>query len=187
MKSKVYIFRGAPASGKGTIAPEFAKLLPQPVALIEQDKFRWGFHLVGRSIGDIEPKEHRFAYENTVSLYERYLEDKTYTIVIEGLFTWDDVHSNEGNAKQLLNIANQHGFEATSIVLTADKEELVKRNSKRPYSVPNEEFEALYNGVYQKIDTSEIVIDTTGESVTETLAKLKSLFASKKLNESNRG
>lgn len=173
MKPKVYIFRGAPASGKGTVVPEFTKLLSKPVALIEQDKLRWGFHLIGRSIDDINPREHRFAYENMALLYERYLNAEIYNVVVEGLFTWDDAHSNEGGVKQLLDLASQYGFEATSIVLTADKEELTKRNNERPYSVPTEEFNALYNGVHQKFDASEIIIDTTGESVEKTIAKLR--------------
>jgi predicted kinase len=177
MKPHVYIFRGAPASGKGTIAPEIAKLLPKPVALIEQDKLRWGFHLIGRSVGDIDPKEHRFANENTLLLYGRYLEAGIYNIVLEGLFTWDDEQSSEGSAKELLNLANQHGFEATSIVLIADKEELLRRNDMRSYTVPADEFEALYNSVYQKQDASEIIIDSTSKSFAETVAKLKLLLA----------
>lgn len=177
MKPRVYIFRGAPASGKGTVVPKFAKLLPKPVAIIEQDKLRWGFHLIGRSVGDINTEEHRFAYENTVLLYERYLESGRYNIVVEGLFTWDDEQSSEGNMKQLLDLASQHGLEATSIVLTADREELLGRNRKRQYSVPGEEFDALYDGVYNKLDASEVVVDTTGEYPEETLAKLRLLLS----------
>lgn len=177
MKPHVYIFRGAPASGKGEIVPEIAKMLPKPVALIEQDKLRWGFHLIGRSADEIESSEHRFAYENTRLLYERYLEAGIYNIVLEGLFTWDDEQSNEGSAKELLDLAKQHGLEATSIVLTADKEELLRRNNMRPYSVPAEEFETLYNSVYQKQDGSEIIIDSTSNSIEETIAKLKLLLA----------
>ena len=173
MKPHVYIFRGAPASGKGTIVPEFARLLQKPVALIEQDKLRWGIHLIGRSVGDIGPDEHRFAYENTLLLYERYLETGKYTIVIEGLFTWDDRDASEGSVKELLDLAKKHGFDTTSIVLTADKEELIRRNGARTHVVPAEEFEALYNGVYQKQDTSEIIIDSTNKSLEETIAKLK--------------
>lgn len=177
MKPKVYIFRGAPASGKGTIVPEFAKLLSKPVALIEQDKLRWGFHLIGRSVADIDPEEHRFAYENTVLLYERYLATGRYNIVVESLFTWDDELSSEGSVKRLLKLASQHGVEATSIVLTADKEELLERNSKRPYSVPTEEFDTLYDGVHRKLDGREIIVDTTDESPEETLAKLRLLLS----------
>jgi predicted kinase len=177
MKPHVYIFRGAPASGKGAIVPEIAKLLSKPVALIEQDKLRWGFHLIGRAVGEIGPEEHRFAYENTRLLYERYLKAGVYNIILEGLFTWDDEYSPEGSAKELLELAKQHGFETTSIVLTADKEDLLRRNSTRTYSVPAKEFEKLYNGVQQKFDTNEIIIDTTNESSDATIAKLKSLLS----------
>ena len=173
MKPKVYIFRGAPASGKGTVVPEFAKLLPKPVALIEQDKLRWGFHLIGRSVSEVTPDEHRMAYENTVLLYERYLKSGKYTVVVEGLFTWDDEMSNEGNVKQLLDLAIINGFDAVSVVLTADKEHLLERNANREYSVPDDEFEKLYQAIYDKIDANEIVVDSTDKTVAETLAILK--------------
>ncbi len=52
MKPTVYIFRGAPASGKGTVVPKFCELLPKPVALISQDVLRWGFHRIGRPVGE---------------------------------------------------------------------------------------------------------------------------------------
>ena len=53
MKPTVYIFRGAPASGKGTLVSGFCRMLPQPVVLIEQDVLRWGFHLIYLKIPDI--------------------------------------------------------------------------------------------------------------------------------------
>jgi predicted kinase len=176
MKPHVYIFRGAPASGKGALVPEFAKSLPKPVVLIELDKLRWGFHLIGRSVDDITSEEHRMAYENTILLYERYLKSGKYTIVVEGLFTWNNEQSNEGSATQLLKLASENGFGASSIVLTADKNELTRRNNERPYSVPKGEFETLYDGVYGTVDHSEIVIDSTGESLEETIVKLKRIL-----------
>lgn len=172
MKPKVYIFRGAPASGKGTVVPEFAKLLPKPVTLIEQDTLRWGFHLIGRGIEEITSEEHKMAYENTVILYERYLKNGKYTIVLEGLFTWDNELSSEGSAKQLLSLAREYNFEAVSIFLKANKNELRERNKRRAYTVPDEEFEMLYNGVYGKVDSSEIVLDSTDKSPEETIKEL---------------
>ncbi|QQS19587.1 AAA family ATPase [Candidatus Saccharibacteria bacterium] len=177
MMQKVLIFRGAPASGKSTIVPEIAKLLTKPVVLIEEDKFRWGFHIIGRSVSEVGSDEHRFAYENTRMLYERYLEVGMYSIVLEGLFTWNNKSSPEGSAKELVDLAEQHGFEAISIVLTAEKEELRRRNTMREYTVPAKEFEELYNGVHQELNSSEIIIDTTNESTEETIARLKLLLS----------
>lgn len=177
MKPHVYVFRGAPASGKGSIASEFATLLPKPVALIEQDKLRWGIHLIGRSVEEITPEEHRMAYENTLLLYERYLKSGKYTIVVEGLFTWDASRSDQGSAKEFLELARENGFEAISIVLTADKEVLMKRNIERPsYTTPEEEFNNLYEGVYGTIDENEVVIDSTSDTQVETIAKLRHLI-----------
>lgn len=172
-KPKVYIFRGAPASGKGTLVPEFAKTLPKPVALIEQDKLRWGIHLIGREVTDITSEEHRMAYENTLALYERYLKVGRYTIVVEGLFTWDNEQSDQGAAKTFLELARANGFEATSIVLAAEKAVLARRNVERQsYTTPPEEFDALYESIYSTIDSSELVIDSTNETSEQTLARL---------------
>lgn len=121
MKQPVYIFRGAPASGKGTVVTEFAQLLPGPTALIEHDLFRWGFHLTGRTVTDVTSDEHKFAYDNMVALYENYLARGSYTIVVEGLFTYDDTESSQGNVQHLLDLAHHYGKEAVSIVLTAEK------------------------------------------------------------------
>lgn len=172
MKS-VYIFRGAPATGKGTLVTAFSKLLPKPVALIEQDTFRWGFHLIGRKVPDVSDVEHLFAYKNMVLLYEQYLKSGSYTIVLEGLFTWDTTNSSQGNAKQLVNMAREHDFNVKSIVLKADKEELLRRNYRREYSVPSDEFEMLYNNIYLTIDSSETVIDSTGQTVGQSLKVLQ--------------
>ena len=64
MQKTIYIFRGSPASGKGTITNEFIKQIPGKVALLELDKFRWGFHLKNRKIVDITEDEHQLAYKN---------------------------------------------------------------------------------------------------------------------------
>jgi predicted kinase len=172
MKPTVYIFRGAAASGKGTLVPVLAEQLPKPVALIEQDKLRWGFHLIGREIPDISEEEHRMAYENTRLLYEQYLKKGNYTIVLEGLFTWDDTESSLGNAKELLALAKQYGFEAKSLVLAAKKEVLWQRNIAREYSVPEAEFEELFKRVYETVDDSEILIDTSDSTPIQVLNAL---------------
>jgi predicted kinase len=176
MKPNVYIFRGAPAVGKGTVIPEFCKLLPKPVAFISQDVLRWDFHLIGRAVVDVTDEEHVFANQNTELLFEQYLKNGSYTIVVEGLYTWDNEASSQGSAKTLLNLAKQYGCNAHSIVLRASKEELLKRNAARPYAVPLEEFTMLYDNIYQTIDESETVIDSTGQTVQETLESLRSLL-----------
>lgn len=177
MAKPVYIFRGAPASGKGTLVPEFCKLLVGPVALIEQDAFRWGFHLIGRSVPDITDEEHMFAHQNTLKVYERYIKNGAYTIVIEGLFTWDDEASSQGAVTEFLAIAKKYGRPCKSIVLVADRGELQKRNAAREYAVPEAEFDALYKNIYQTIDADEIAIDSTGLSPQQTLALLQNVIA----------
>jgi predicted kinase len=176
MKPTVYIFRGAPATGKGTVVPEFCKLLPKPVALIEQDALRWNFHLIGRKVSEVTDEEHVLANKNTEMLYEQYLKNGKYTVVVEGLFTWDNEASSQGSAKKLAEIARNYGFDVVNVVLKADKETLLARNAARTYVVPLDEFDMLYANVYETVDDSEMVIDSTGKAPEETMASLASLI-----------
>lgn len=175
-KPAVYIFRGAPASGKGSLLPAFCELLPKPVALIEQDKFRWGVHLIGRNIPDVNDEEHLFAHQNTLLMFEQYLKNGGYSIVIEGLFTWDDESSSQGSARQLAGLAKKYGYPCKNFVLRATKEELLRRNAVRGYSVPFDEFDQLYSNIYRTIGPNEIVVDSSGQSLDETLLTLKSFI-----------
>src|SRR5690348_3823909 len=105
MKPIVYIFRGAPGSGKDTLVPKFCEFLPKPVALLAHDTFRWSFHLVTREVPEVTDEEHVFAFRNAVVLYEQYLKNGRYNIVLEGLFTWDDASSSQGSVKELIELA----------------------------------------------------------------------------------
>ena len=169
---RVYVFRGAPASGKSTLVPRFCEMLSKPVALIEEDKFRWGLHLIGRSVPEITDEEHQLAHRNAILIYEQYLKSGHYTIVFEGLLTYDNLESSQGNVRELAALAEQYGFIFQSVVLTAEKSELLKRNAQRQYSVPAEEFERLYGNVYGKIGSDELVIDATDLSEQESIDKL---------------
>jgi predicted kinase len=173
MKPIVYIFRGAPATGKSTVIPKFCELLPAPVAFISQDVLRWDFHLIGRKVSDVSDDEHKLANSNTELLYEQYLKDGRYTVVLEGLFTWDDETSSQGSAQKLAELAKKYGFKVKNIVLKAGKDALLARNAARDYSVPLDEFTMLYDNIYATVDSSEIVIDSTSQTPDETLAALK--------------
>lgn len=172
MPKDVFVLRGAPASGKGTIAKHFSESLPKPVALIEQDIFRWGIHTYGREIADISDVEHTLAYRVTVAAYEEYLRKGMHTVVVEGLFTYDDVDSSQGNTQELRTLAEQYGYRFTSIVLQATKNKLLERNRSREYSVPLDEFGQLYSGVYGKIGVEEVVVDSTEMTVQETVMEV---------------
>lgn len=173
MEYKVYIFRGSPLSGKSTLAPAFSSLLPKPVAGIRHDMLRWDIHRLDRHFTEVSSEEHRFAFENLVMLFEQYLKKGTYNIVIEGLFTWNNPESDQGDVKTLIELAERYNMSCKSIVLKADKEKLLERNAARPQQVPDDEFNTLHDNIYGTIDPSEIVIDTTNEDVDETLSRLK--------------
>lgn len=176
MKNKVYIFRGSPLSGKSTLAPLFSSLLPPPVAVIRHDMLRWDVHKMDRHFTKVTVEEHRFAFENLAVLFEQYLKNGTYSIIIEGLFTWDDAQSDQGDIATLRKLADRYGFLCKSIVLKANKEKLKERNRARSQEVPEEEFETLYRNIYRKIDPSEIVVDTTSATIPEVLSSLKILI-----------
>ncbi len=171
VKKTAYIFRGAPASGKGTLTKEFMKLLPDKVVYLELDALRWGFHLINRDVHDIEEEEHHLSYQNFLSLLENYCKNGQYTIVIEGLFSWD-VPSAHGNMQDILSILNQYQYENKLFYLQADYETLWERNTKRDYQVPLEEFNKLHHHVTQKVSDSEIVIDVQNRTVEECIKEL---------------
>jgi predicted kinase len=172
MMKHVYVFRGAPASGKSTVVPLFCETLPKPVTLIEQDKFRWGIHTFGRKVSEVTDEDHALAYRVTVAAYEEYLKNGIHTIIVEGLFTYDDISSSQGNIRELRKLAEKYGYTFTSVVLTASKQELLTRNSERAYTVPDEEFEQLFNGVYGIIGDDEVVIDSNALSPQDTLGNV---------------
>lgn len=171
---KAYIFRGAPASGKGTITKLFMQNLPGKVALLELDTFRWEFHSHIRKIQDITDEEHRFAYENFLLMLERYCQNGQYTLVIEGLFSWD-TDSPHGNMQDILKILHTYKFTCFPFVLSAGEESLWKRNEEREYVVPRKEFDALYHNVMHKIGEEERVIDVTNHTPEETLKAIQSV------------
>ena len=172
MQKKLFIFRGSPASGKGTITAAFVKLLPGKVALLELDKFRWGFHLTNRTIGDIAPEEHELSYINFLSVLENYLKNGNYTIVVEGLFSWS-TPGPHGNMEDILNLCVKHSYQPVPILLYGDIETLWQRNLERKYSVLQEEFNELYYYVMNETSTDEIQIDVGANEVSKTIELLK--------------
>jgi len=172
---KIFIFRGSPASGKGTVTKEFLKLIPDKVAFLELDKFRWGFHLVNRQVSDVSVEEHQLAYDNYLSVLENYIKNGEYTIVTEGLFSWSTA-SPHGNMQDLISLCEKYDCSYQCILLSADREILWRRNLDREYSVPEDEFEELYSHVMQEVSDSEFIIDVGDNSVVESVEILKDLL-----------
>ncbi len=172
MNKKVFIFRGSPASGKGTITKEFMSTIDGRLAYLELDKFRWGFHLGHRKILDITEDEHEFAYKNYLSILENYLKNGTYTIVTEGLFSC--VKSGpHGSMKDILELCEKYNYEYHAFLLCADYEILWDRNLKREYSVPEDEFKMLYDYVMEGEMNNEIKIDVGNNSVEGSVKKIR--------------
>ena len=168
MQKKIYIFRGSPASGKGTITEEFIKQLDGKIAFLELDNFRWGFHLKNRVVADIGQKEHLLAYKNFLSVLENYLSDGSYTLVIEGLFSWR-VAGPHGNMQDIISLATKYNYNYYPILLYADFETLWNRNLQRDYSVPIDEFKQLYSYVMDDQSEEEIKINVDDKSVQESV------------------
>lgn len=167
-RKTVYVFRGAPSSGKGTLTKEFIKLLSGKVAYIELDQFRWGYHLTNRQVVDVSEEEHKFAYENFLQMLDNYCSNGNYTIVCEGLFSWRE-HGAHGNMNDLVNIFKKHNFNFKLFCLEASKEVLWDRNTKRKYTVPKEEFDQLFDYVGSSEADKETIIDVENNSVEESV------------------
>jgi hypothetical protein len=170
---KAFVFRGSPASGKGTITEKFIHLLPDKVALLDLDTFRWHFHLTNRKVSEVSEDEHVLAYQNFLLILESYCINGGYDLVIEGLFAWD-FPSPHGNMKDITSLLNQYGFDYKLFLLTGDMETLWKRNMERKYIVPREEFEMLYHNVMDKTGKEEIIINVGNMTLEDTLENIKS-------------
>jgi predicted kinase len=168
---KIFILRGSPSSGKGAVAKEFMKRISGKVAYLEEDAFRWGFHLVNRTVSDISDAEHLFAYKNYLSVLENYLENGTYTIVTEGLFSWK-THGPHGCMQDILKLCQKYNFNTYPVLLYGDYETLWERNCKREYSVPEEEFKMLYSYVNSEQSPDEIKIDVSINNIDSSVAIL---------------
>ena len=172
---KAFIFRGAPASGKGTATKEFVKMIPGKVALLELDNFRWGFHLCERKVKDVTEEEHSFAYKNFLLMLESYCKNGNYTLVIEGLFSWNKKGAH-GNMSEIIKILEKYGFEYRTFYLKADRDVLWERNAKRKYVVPVDEFEDLYNYVGEGLPEKEVVLDVEKNGIDEVNKILKTFL-----------
>jgi predicted kinase len=161
---KIFILRGSPASGKGTISKEFMKKIPGKVVYLEEDNFRWGFHFINRTVPEVTDDEHALAYKNHLDVLKNYLEDGSYTIVTEGVFSWN-THGPHGCVQDILDLAKKFDFEAHPVFLSANYEILWERNRKRKYVVPEEEFKMLYDYVTSEQSDKELKIDVTTNSV----------------------
>jgi hypothetical protein len=172
MKKIAYIFRGPPASGKGTITELLIKELKGKTALLELDTFRWGFHYINRKIADIPDEEHAFAYQNLLLLLENYCKNGQYNLVVEGLFSWNP-DCPHGNIQDILRIMKRHNFDTRIFLLSGDFSTLWDRNLKREYSVPEDEFKELYNFVMKETRPEETVISVNGKSPQEILDEIQ--------------
>ena len=171
MTKKIFIFRGSPASGKGTITDAFIKTIAGKVAYIELDTFRWGFHLKNRKIADVGDEEHQLAYENYLAVLTNYLKNGTYTIVTEGLFSWSKPGPH-GSMGEIISLCEVYDFEIFPILLYADYDVLWERNTKRQYAVPEDEFKILYHNVMDERSDEEIALNVGELSVEESVAAL---------------
>lgn len=169
-----YVFRGSPASGKGTLTKEFIKLLPGKVARLELDQFRWDFHLYNRKPSEVTNEEHLFAYQNFLVMLNQYCASGNYTLVLEGLFSANKPGPH-GNVADIVAILKKYHFEYKNILLYADYDVLWQRNLKREYVVPEYEFKDLYSYVTDGESEDEHRVNVSG-SVEETVMALKQII-----------
>ncbi len=169
---KAYVFRGSPASGKGTLTKGFLKLLKGKVAFLELDNFRWGFHLTNRDISEVTGDEHLFAYNNFLLMLESYCMNGDYTLVIEGLFSWVE-NGAHGNMNDIKSILEKCDFQYEFFYLQAKYETLWGRNNDRKYSVPKKEFDSLFKSVGKGEKQRETIIDVDNKTIKEALQELE--------------
>lgn len=143
--------------------------------MLIQDTFRWEIHRGSRPVESVAADEHHFAFGNLLKLISSYGENGEYDLLIDGVFTWNDTRSVQGNVGQIVDTLEPYKFDCSSVVLTAAKGILQDRNRARSYTVPPAEFDALYEGAYATVDASEFIVDTTHLTEAESMAQLRAL------------
>jgi predicted kinase len=101
-----------------------------------------------------------------------YLQDGGYTIVTEGLFSWD-THGPHGCMQDILELCEANNYKTYPVLLYADYKTLWERNQNREYSVPKDEFDELYEYVMSKKSENEMKIDVGDNTVSESVEKLR--------------
>ena len=110
----------------------------------------------------------------TTCLFWRTIKNGTYTIVTEGLFSWNKPGPH-GNMQDILTLCTKYDYTPHPILLSADKELLWERNTEREYSVPRQEFDELYDFVMHEKSDTETVIDVGKSTVNETVSTLSKI------------
>jgi hypothetical protein len=172
-----YVFRGAPGAGKTTVVSKIAKGLKGKVVYLQQDMFRWDFHVIGREFKDVADEEHRLAYHNMLHMLESYCRYGEYTIVVDGIFTWNDQYSSQGTVIDILSILGRYGYLTQCFVLLADKDTMWKRNKVRTHPVLREEFDHLYLTINGALGPYEIVVDNTDDPIKETVKEIQKVIS----------
>jgi uncharacterized protein YraI len=105
---------------------------------------------------------------------ESYLEYGKYTIIVEGSFGWNQTSFTKISAKNITTLSKQYEYHPISIVLKSKNQ--AERNLRRQYVVPDNEFKVICNEVYSCCDKSEYILDSSEQTITQTLDSLTQLI-----------
>ena len=164
---KIVIIRGAPATGKTTLAEKIIEYMNGKKALISYDEFLW----VMTAHHDRDKEDYRISMKNYLSTIRRYMEHN-YLIVTENCF--DRVE--EKSYEKLVSLAEKQEYDILKILLTCSFDEIRKRNNERPTTVEYDNLKHSYNSVYDERKDNEHRIDTTNISSKDVFEKVKRLL-----------
>ncbi len=166
---KTFLFvRGLPAAGKITVAKELEKQLGWKVVWL---------HAIKNAIYDIV-KEHDLSelMRQVLEPIVEYLLQRGDSVIFVRPATETET------VRRMERLVNSYpGYRFCLVTLTADREELMRRAIARqdPYRINNEERMDEYfsrSGVLEVYGPDELVIDTTGLTLTEVIRSIRERF-----------
>lgn len=147
--SKLIILRGAPASGKTTLAEALVKKIPGKVALLVVDDFQW----MMTAHDNRDESDYKLAFENYLYILEQYLRSG-YTVVTE--HTWLKKHRDTStDVRRVLELAQKLHVPTQRFLVTGPWELIRSWNLLRKMPVPEQELRQLFDRTYAQSDEGE--------------------------------
>jgi predicted kinase len=165
--SKLIIIRGYSGTGKSTISKMLAE--KHDFALLKEDTFFFALNPHKKH----DKKDYEVTFNNLIDCVKNYMEIGQ-KIIIEGALA-PILEENPLDIDEFVDLAKKHKYKIIRLLFIADKDTCIKRMKERGYIVKEETYNKLAKKVNQLKTKEEIVIDSSKDTLDETIKKVEEL------------